>query len=113
MAGMLNYLYLAVAVIAEVTGTVTLPRTNGFTKLAPSIVVVLCYGVAFFMLSLVVKAMPVAVVYAIWAGAGIFLITLAGVVWLRQPLDAAAIIGIVLIGAGVVIISLLSKTVVH
>jgi small multidrug resistance pump len=108
-----RYLYLTIAIVAEVIGTVTLKSTDNFTKLAPSCVVVVCYGIAFFMLSLIVRSMPVGIVYAIWSGAGIVLVTITGAIWLGQSLDFAATIGIALILAGVVIVNLFSKSIVH
>jgi small multidrug resistance pump len=109
----MNYLYLSIAIIAEVIGTISLPLTNTFSRLAPSLVVVLCYGISFFLLSVVVRTISVAVVYAIWSGAGICLVAIAGAIGLRQTLDTAAHIGILLIIAGVIIINLFSKSIVH
>jgi small multidrug resistance pump len=109
----MQYIYLAIAIVAEVIGTSALKFTNNFTRLLPSLLVAVCYGTAIFMLSVIVKSMPVGIVYAIWSGAGIVLVTIVGAVWLRQTLDAAAIIGIAFILAGVVIVNLFSKNVVH
>ncbi|HEX5472332.1 MAG TPA: SMR family transporter [Lacipirellulaceae bacterium] len=109
----MRYIYLAIGIVAEVFGTTLLKFTDNFTKLKPSLVVAACYGTSLFMLSKVVRMMPVAIVYAIWSGAGIVLVTILSAVWLRQKLDWPALIGIALIVMGVVIVNLFSKTLVH
>lgn len=108
-----NYLYLLVAIFFEVLATTALKETQGFTRLAPSLVTVAGYGLAFYFLSLPLRTMPVGIVYALWCGAGIIMITAIGWVWFRQQLDLPALIGMGLIMAGVVVINLFSKTVVH
>lgn len=105
----LAYLYLAIAIVAEVVGTSALKATAGFTRPLPSLVVVVGYGVAFYFLSLALKFIPVGVAYAIWSGVGVALITLIGWLVFRQRLDAAALAGIVLIVAGVVVIHVFSR----
>lgn len=107
------YHYLALAIVAEVIATSALKASDGFTRLGPTVVVVVGYGVAFWCLSLVLRTIPVGVAYAIWSGAGIALITLIGWVVFRQSLDAAAVLGIGLIVAGVLVLQLFSKTAVH
>jgi small multidrug resistance pump len=109
----MGYLYLAIAILAEIVGTSLLKATDGFTRLAPTATVLLAYGVAFWMMSLSLKTIQVAVVYAIWSGAGIVLIAIVGWVFLKQSLDAPAWIGIALILAGVVVINLFSNSVRH
>lgn len=109
----MGYLYLILAVIAEVAGTSFLKSTEGFTKSAPTAFVLVAYGFAFWMLSLSLKTMAVAVVYALWCGAGIVLIALIGWLVLKQPLDFPALVGIGLILAGVVVINLFSGSVRH
>ena len=106
----MHWLYLALAIGAEVIATSALKSAAGFTRLLPSIVVVLGYGAAFYFLSLTLKTIPVGVAYAIWSGAGIVLISTAAWLLYGQKLDAAAIIGMGLIVAGVLVIQLLSKT---
>jgi small multidrug resistance pump len=108
-----NTVYLLVAVIFEVMATTALKETYGFTRLVPSLATVVGYGLAFYFLSLVLKSMPVGIVYALWSGAGIVLISAIGWLWFRQSLDLPALFGIGLIMAGVAIINLFSKTVVH
>ena len=105
----MHWLYLALAIGAEVIATSALKSAAGFTRLLPSIVVVLGYGAAFYFLSLTLKTIPVVVAYAIWSGAGIVLISTAAWLLYGQKLDAAAIIGMGLIVAGVLVIQLLSK----
>jgi small multidrug resistance pump len=108
-----NYLYLVIAVAFEVVATTALKETQGFTRLAPSLIVAVGYGFAFYFLALVLRTMPVGVVYALWSGAGIVLVTAIGWVWFRQALDMPALAGMALILAGVVVINLFSKTLVH
>lgn len=107
------WIYLCVAILAEVAGTVALKYTVGFTKPLPILVVVLGYGIAFFLLSKVVQMLPLAITYAIWSGAGIALIALIGWAFIGQKLDLAALFGIGLIIAGVLVINFFSKSVTH
>lgn|SRR5690625_1959879 len=106
---MKNWLFLGVAIAAEVVATSSLKASAGFTKLVPSVVVVFGYAIAFYFLSLTLKAIPVGIAYAIWAGVGIVLIALAGWLVFGQKLDVASILGMALIVAGVVIINVFSK----
>jgi small multidrug resistance pump len=110
---LLNYVYLIVAIVFEVVATTALKQTEGFTRLAPSLVSIGGYALAFYFLSLPLRTMPVGVVYAIWCGAGIVFITAIGWVWFRQMLDLPALTGMGLIMAGVIVINLWSKTIVH
>lgn len=105
------FVYLAIAILAEVIGTSALKASNGFTIWAPSMVVVAAYGVSFYFLSLALRAIPMGVAYAIWSGVGIVLISTIGWVLFKQRLDAAAVVGIGLIMAGVGVIHLFSSTV--
>ena len=107
----MSYFYLAIAIVAEVIGTSALKATEGFTRLVPSAVVVVGYGVAFYFLALALKHIPVGVAYAIWSGVGIALITLIGWIVFKQSLDAAALAGIGLIVLGVIVIQVFSRTV--
>ena len=108
-----GYLYLAIAIIAEVIATSALKASEGFSKLIPSVIVIVGYGVAFYCLSLVLKTIPVGVAYAVWSGLGIVLISLIGLVAFGQKLDLAAIIGLLLIVSGVVVINVFSNTIGH
>lgn len=109
----MNWLYLAIAIVCEVVATSALKATEGFTRWQPSAMVVLGYGLAFFFLSLTLRSIPVGIAYAIWAGAGVVLVSIAGWLLYQQALDLAAILGIGLIVAGVLVINLFSKVVVH
>jgi small multidrug resistance pump len=102
------YLYLAIAIVAEVIGTSALKATEGFTRPLPSLVVIVGYGAAFYFLSLALKVIPVGIAYAIWSGVGVALITLIGWVLFKQRLDAPALTGLALIVAGVVVIQFFS-----
>ncbi len=106
-------MYLTMAIVAEVIATTMLKASEGFTRLWPSLLVVLGYGVAFWGLSMVVKNMPLGIVYAIWSGMGIVLVSIAAVFVYQQKLDWPAIVGMGLIIAGVLVINLLSKASVH
>lgn len=107
----MTYLYLFMAILAEVIATSALKSAEGFTKLNPSLVVVVGYGIAFYLLSLVLRDMAVGITYAIWSGVGIILVALVGVVVFREIPDTPAIIGMGLIIAGVAVIHTLSNTV--
>jgi len=108
-----DYVYLVVAILAEVVATSALKATEQFTRLWPSVIVVVGYGIAFFCLALVLRTIPVGIAYAIWSGLGIVLVSVAGAVFYRQIPDLPAILGILLIVAGVAVIQLLSKSVPH
>jgi small multidrug resistance pump len=110
---MSNYLFLAIAIIAEVIATSALKASQSFTQLLPSVLVVVGYGVAFYCLSLTLRTIPVGIAYAIWSGAGIVLVSLIGFALYGQKLDPWAMVGIGLIIAGVMVINLLSKSAAH
>ncbi|WP_373387195.1 multidrug efflux SMR transporter [Pseudomonas alcaligenes] len=105
---MSGYLYLAIAIVAEVIATTALKAAEGLSKPLPLALVVIGYGIAFWMLSLVMKSIPVGVTYAIWSGLGIVLISIASLLLYDQKLDLAALLGIALIIAGVLVIQLFS-----
>ena len=107
------YVYLALSIVAEVIATSSLKASEGFTKLWPSVVVVIGYGVAFHFLALTLKTIPIGVAYAIWAGAGVSIVAIVGWVIFGQRLDAPAIIGMALIVTGVVIMQAFSKSAGH
>ncbi len=109
----MSYLYLGIAIIAEVVATSALKSSQGFTKPLASIVVVVGYCIAFYCLSIVLKTIPIGIAYAIWAGMGIFLIASISAVIYKQIPDLPAIIGMCLILTGVVVINVFSKTVSH
>lgn len=106
------YLFLGAAIVFEVIGTTALKASDEFSRLWPSVVTVVSYGAAFYLLSLTLRHMSTGVAYAIWSGLGIVLISLLAWLLFKQTLDAVAIIGMLLIVAGVVVINVFSKSVV-
>ncbi len=108
-----NYLFLALAILAEAVATTALKMSEQFTRLLPSAVVVVGYAAAFYFLSLSLRTIPVGVAYAVWSAVGIVLITVVGAVMFRQVPDLPAIAGMLLIIAGVVVINLFSKMSAH
>ena len=109
----MNWLYLSIAIVAEVVATSALKAADGFTRLGPSLVVTVGYGVAFYFLSLALRGIPVGVAYAVWSGVGIVLISAIGWFAFGQTLDAAAVLGIGLIVAGVIVLNVFSRSSVH
>jgi len=107
------YLYLGIAIVSEVVATTALKASDGFTQWLPSVVTVVGYAIAFYYLSLTLRAIPTGVAYAIWSGVGIVLISVLGWVVFKQSLDLPAVIGMGLIIAGVVVINMFSSTVRH
>ena len=107
------YIYLAVAIIAEVVATSALKASEEFTRWIPSMIVVIGYGAAFYYMTLVLRSIPIGITYAVWAGLGIVLVTVIGAVLYKQIPDMPAMIGIGLIVAGVIVINLFSKTISH
>ena len=108
---MQQWLFLSIAIVSEVIATSALKASEGFSRLWPSLIVLAGYATAFYFLSLTLKALPIGVVYALWSGVGIALIALIGWLVFGQSLDAAAVVGLLLIVAGVVVINVFSKTV--
>jgi small multidrug resistance pump len=108
---MMAYVYLALAILAEVVGTSALKASEEFTKLIPSIIVVAGYGFAFYLMTLVLRTIPIGITYAVWSGVGIVLIAVIGTIFYKQIPDVPAIIGMALIISGVVVIHLFSKTI--
>lgn len=106
----MGYFYLAAAILAEVVGTSALKASEGFTRPLPALFVLAGYGTAAYFLSLTLRTIPVGIAYAVWSGVGIVLIAAVGWVVYRQALDAAAMVGIGLILAGVIVVNLFSKT---
>ena len=109
----MTYILLALAIVAEVIATSALAKTDGFTQPWPSVLAITGYGLAFFLLALVMRTVPVGIVYAVWSGAGIVLVAIAGWLIFGQKLDLPALVGLAMIIAGVLIINLLSKSVSH
>ncbi|WP_226621255.1 SMR family transporter [Alloyangia pacifica] len=102
------YITLALAVLAETIGTAALQASQQFTRPLPSVIVVVSYAAAFYLLSIVLRAMPVGLAYAMWSGLGIVFISLIGLVAFGQKLDLAAVLGMGLIVAGILVIHLFS-----
>jgi small multidrug resistance pump len=109
----MSYLYLTIAIVSEVIGTAALKASEEFTRLIPSLIVVVGYAIAFYFLTLTLRTIPVGIAYALWAGVGIVLISIASWILFKQALDAPAIIGIGLITAGVVLINGFSSSINH
>lgn len=107
------WIYLSIAILAEVIATSALTASAGFTRLLPSVIVVIGYGIAFWFLALSLRSIPVGIAYAVWSGAGIVLISVIGWALFRQTLDAAALVGMGLILAGVLVIHVFSRSVAH
>ena len=89
----INYIYLFVAVLLEVTGTMLLPVTANFTRIGPTIIMVICYVAAFWLLTFAIRAIPISIVYATWSGLGTFTIALLGALIFKQTLNWQAIVG--------------------
>ena len=109
----ITYAALVIAIVFEVIGTTLLKQSTGFTKLWPTVGSLVAYGVAFYLLSIVLKTMPVGIAYAIWSGLGIVLVSVIAIFIFRQSLDLAAIVGLGLIIAGILVVNLFSNSVSH
>ena len=107
------YFYLFMAVLAETIGTSALQASQQFTRLWPSLLVIVAYAVSFYLLSLTLRFMPVGIMYALWSGLGIVLIALIGWLVFRQNLALPAVIGMAMIIGGIVVIQVFSNTTVH
>ena len=107
------YIYLAIAICSEVVATVSMKAVKGLNTPIPLLLMIVGYGVAFWMLTLVVRTVPVGVAYAVWAGLGIVMVSVAALFIYGQKLDVPAMLGMALIVLGVVVIQLFSKTVGH
>ena len=110
---MLNYLFLFLAIVLETAGTTFLKMSDQFTKIVPSIVSLVCYVGSLYLLSLCLRTVPIGIAYATWSALGIALITISGIFFFKQTPDLPAIIGLVLIAAGVAVLNLFSKMDVH
>ncbi len=107
---MQNWLFLSIAIVAEVIATTALKSSEGFSRLLPSVVVVVGYLIAFYFLSLTLRSIPVGVAYAVWSGVGLVLIALVGWVLYGQKLDLATLSGMGMIMAGILVINLFSTS---
>ncbi|MGO1461267.1 MAG: DMT family transporter [Oleiphilaceae bacterium] len=104
-----NWVLLGIAIVAEVVATSALKASEGFTRLTPSVIVVLGYGAAFYLLSLALRTIPVGIAYAIWAGLGIVLMAAVGWLAFGQKLDGWGMVGMALIVSGVFVLNALSR----
>jgi len=109
----MKWVYLGMAILAEVIATSALKASDGFSRFWPAAITVAGYAVAFYFLALTLRTLPVGIAYATWSGVGITLISLVGVFFFKQPLDAPALLGMALIIAGVVIMNVFSATLKH
>jgi small multidrug resistance pump len=107
------YVYLAIAILAEVIATSSLKATAEFTRPWPSLLVIAGYGIAFYCLTLSLRVIPVGIAYAIWSGLGIVLVATAGYLLYQQKLDAPALLGMAMILGGCLVINLFSKSAAH
>ena len=107
------YVILAFAVLAETIGTTALQASQQFSRLWPSVIVVVSYAAAFYLLALALRYFPVGIAYAMWSGLGVIFISLIGLAVFGQKLDLPAILGLGLIIAGIVIINVFSSTAQH
>jgi len=98
----LSLLLVATAIVFEVSGTLMMKYTGGFTKVVPSLVMFICYAISIVSLSVAVKKLDIGVIYAIWAGCGVALVTLLGMALFGEPLTLTKILFILLILVGVV-----------
>lgn len=110
---MQKWIFLIVAIVSEVIATSALKSSEGFTRLWPSIIVITGYASAFYFLSLTLNVIPIGIAYAIWSGVGVALVALISWLYFQQPLDFAAVLGLLLILAGVVVVNVFSKSVSH
>lgn len=106
----MEFPHLFIAIAAEITATSMLKHSDGFTRLAPSLVIILGYTMSFYFLSLAVRIIPVSIAYAIWCGAGMIGIYLTGILFYKQFIDAPAVVGITLIILGIIVINIFSKS---
>lgn len=107
------YLILLLAVIAETIATTALQASHQFTRLGPSLVVLVGYAISFYLLSMTLRVLPVGITYAIWSGLGIVLISLIAFVLFGQKLDMPAILGLGMIIGGILVINVFSNSVSH
>lgn len=110
---MQNWIFLSAAIVAEVIATSSLKASEGFTRLWPSLIVLVGYAAAFYLLALTLRTIPVGVAYAVWSGAGVVLVTLVAWLIYGQKLDPPALIGIAFIVTGVMILNLFSEAGTH
>ena len=104
-----SYLFLILAITLEVIGTMLLPVSQNFTKFSPTVVLIVAYVLSFFCLTFALHSIPIAIVYATWAGLGVFLIALLGMIFFQQNLSWQVVSGLFLIVIGVAIVNTFSS----
>ena len=109
----MHWVYLSIAILAEVGGSTALKQSDGFTRIGPAAIAIAAFVTSLFFLSLCLRVVPLGIAYAIWAGVGIILVSVIGVVVFRQTLDMPAMVGIALIISGVIVINTLSDSTPH
>jgi small multidrug resistance pump len=109
----MGHIYLVIAVVAEVIATSALKVSEEFSKPIPTIIVIIGYGIAFYLLTLVLRTIPIGIAYALWSGLGIVLVAIVGTFYYKENLDPPAILGIGLILVGIFIVNIFSKSVAH
>lgn len=109
----MKWVYLGLAIFSEVIASSALRASEGFTRAGPTLALLIGYGVSFYFLSLTLQTIPMGIAYAVWSGVGILLICMIGWLVFGQPLDLPAIIGLSFIVAGVVILNVFSKSIIH
>lgn len=107
------YVFLGLAIVFEVCGSTFLQKSEQFTKLVPSLIMVTCFACTFYFLSLALKTIPLGVAYGIWGSLGIVLTAIVGYIVFKQKLDLPAMLGIAMMVSGVIVIQVFSKTVSH
>lgn len=108
-----HYGALGAAIACELVGTTLLQKSEQFTRFAPTLFMVLFFAGSFFFLSHALKAIPIGIAYAVWAGVGVVLTAFIGVAVFRQTLDVAAIAGIAMIAGGMVVVNAFSNSAMH
>ena len=98
----MSWLYLVAAIVLEVSGTTAMKLSQGFTKMLPSVLMFLFYGLSLSALTLALKHIDVSVAYAVWSGLGLALIATVGVLWLKEPLNTLKVVSLMLIIIGVI-----------
>jgi len=109
----MHWIYLAISIGAEVLGTAALKISSSFTRPLPSLIAVASYAVAFYLLSLALGRIPLGVAYAVWCGLGIILVAIVGTIVFDDPIDMKAQIGILLIIAGIALVTSSSSPKLH
>ncbi|OGB23623.1 MAG: multidrug transporter [Burkholderiales bacterium RIFCSPLOWO2_02_FULL_57_36] len=109
----MKWIYLGLAIVSEVIASSALRASDGFTRVGPTLALIIGYGVSFYFLSLTLRTIPMGIAYAVWSGVGILLICIVGWMFFEQKLDLAAIVGLIFIVTGVVILNVFSKSAMH